>query len=52
MDPLFQDIVVTLIASGAAFVLIQRVRAVVSPSRKSTGCDACPKCEQSRGTAR
>lgn len=45
MDPIFQDVVVTVIASAAALVLIQRVRGVVTSSRKSASCDNCPTCE-------
>lgn len=50
MDLLFQDIVVTAIASAAMLVLIQRVRGLFfSSRRKSAGCEGCPKCEEHAG---
>jgi hypothetical protein len=45
MSVLFQDVVVTTVACLAAFVLLQRLKSVVYPSRRSSACESCPKCE-------
>ena len=45
MDVLLQDIIVTVVASASALVLVQRVRGMLFSSKKTTGCEACPKCE-------
>jgi hypothetical protein len=45
MDLLFQDLVVTAVAIGAAAVLIARVRGVIVSSRKAKSCGSCPGCE-------
>jgi hypothetical protein len=47
-----QDIVVTLVALGAAVVLVQRVLAFVLPSPKAPACSSCsPACATGEKTA-
>jgi hypothetical protein len=50
MSVLLQDVVVTTIACLAAFVLLQRLKSAVSPSRRTPSCDNCPKCEEHQGS--
>lgn len=51
MDILLQDLAVTGIAIGAAFVLLRRVQGALSSSRKSSACGACPNCGDARSRA-
>ena len=42
MPELFQDVVVTLVAVWAAWVIVRRVTAVVTPGpKRSASCDNC-----------
>jgi hypothetical protein len=46
MTLLWQDVLVTVIASAAAWAVVQRVRAAFSSSKKSAACEGCEKCGQ------
>jgi hypothetical protein len=46
MTLLWQDVLVTVIASAAALAVVQRVRAAFSPRKKSAACEGCEKCGQ------
>jgi hypothetical protein len=49
MTLLLQDVMVTMIALGAAIVLIRNAVTMFRPSRRRPACTSCgPKCEASR----
>jgi hypothetical protein len=45
VDPFLQDVIVTVIASLAALLLLQRMRGMIFPARRTPSCEGCPKCE-------
>ena len=49
MPELLQHIIVTIVAFGAAAVIVRRVAGVVRPTRRTaTPCANCPSAEQHR----
>ena len=47
MPDLLQHVLVTIVAAGAAVVLLRRVAGIVrSPRRESTPCANCPSASQ------
>lgn len=48
---LVQDVLVTLVAVGAMGWLVQRVAALVTPS-KSRSCQGCTSCQRDEAPAR
>jgi hypothetical protein len=45
MNVLFQDVAVTTVALGAAFVLCRRVVGVLGPMKADPGCPSCPSAK-------
>ena len=42
MPELMQDVIVTLVAIAAAYVVVRRVFLMVGPGNGSPKCDSCP----------
>jgi hypothetical protein len=51
MPEFMQDVVVTLIAIGAAYLVVSRVFSMVSPGKGQASCDSCPSDQRQGSTA-